>query len=143
MSLLQRIKNKIFKCNISSSVEYHARGFFIRKKVAYLFFTEKDIAYYFEREEGLHPNDNNYSLLICEIESREDKSIFELSSVIDNILKLTNKENQMQLMPSIFIENVIQENLTEIIVDKLNGTTQIFTHVYTIISPAGSARKNL
>ena len=42
--LKDRVIDKIFKKNIDSDVEYHAGGFFVRKKVEYLFFIDKNPA---------------------------------------------------------------------------------------------------
>lgn len=132
MSLKERVNQKIFKCYLSTSVEYHAGGFFIRKRAAYLIFDRKNMVSLFEREEGLHPNDNKYDLLIKELPNQRDILLYEVSSFSDNILKLSNNDKQMKIMPSVFIENIVQESLTEILVDNLNGTTQVFNYVYAI-----------
>jgi len=133
MNLQERVKNKIFKCNLNCTVEYHAGGFFIRKQVAYLIFTET-LCYFFEREEGLHPSDNNYQLLINELQNKKGLIEYEITGSGDNILILSNSNLDIKVMPSIFIENVELKNLTELLLDKQNGGTQIFNHVYSILS---------
>lgn len=126
--MIDRIKNKIFKCNLSSLVEYHSGGFFVRKQVAYLVFSNTNTAVFYQREEGLHPHDSNYDFLLHEIINKEKALLYEVSQPNPNIniLNVSNSNNKFLLMPSIFIENVVKENLTEIILDKLDNKTQIF-----------------
>jgi len=137
MKLIERVKNKVFKSNLSCSVEYHAGGFFVRKQVAYLIFTNTNNVLFYEREEGLHPNDNNYILLINEVVNKNKGIVYEVSQPKDSIneIKLICKDETLLIMPSVFIENLIEENLTEIIVDKIKGKQNIFDFVFNIPTP--------
>lgn len=132
MSLKERICQKIFKCNLSASVEYHAGGFFVRKRAGYLIFDKKNKALFFEKDEGLHPNDNKYDLLIKELSHQPDVLLYEVASLSDNIVVLSNNDKQMKIMPSVFIESIVEETLTEIIVDNIDRNVRVFNFVYAI-----------
>lgn len=129
MNLKIRITNKIFKSYLNSSIEYHAGGFFVRKKAVYLIFFTDDEVYYYEREEGLHPNDNKYDKLE-ELQENEVVQSFKLSMINDNMLVMLKSNQRILIVPSIFIENLAYENLTEILVDWGDNKTQIFNCVY-------------
>lgn len=135
MNLIDRVKKKVFKSFKDVSVEYHAGGFFIRKHALYLVFKSNDTVIFNEREEGLHPDDNNYDLLIKSLEGGSTQyEIGEITSISDNVLKILvrNTKDYMMLMPSIFIENVVQEDLSEVVLDKRDGQVIVYTLVYTL-----------
>ncbi|MPR35903.1 hypothetical protein [Salmonirosea aquatica] len=127
MNLEQRVINKIFKSYIGSSIEYHAGGYFVRKKAAYLIFESNNTVYYLEKEEGLHPNDNRYDKLA---ENLRDAKLFEFFSVNSHILSFSNSEVKALILPSIFIENLDHQSLTELLIDWGNNNTQIYHYVY-------------
>lgn len=130
--LKDRVVNKVFKSYSSSSVEYHAGGFFVRKNAVYLVFLPNMDVYYFEREEGLHPKDNDYSFLLSNLYKIE-KEKFEICQNSSNVVRLKS-EKVIRLVPSIFIESVEKEELSEILIDWGENKTQIFNLVYTISS---------
>lgn len=113
--LKDRVVNRVFKSYSSSSVEYHAGGFFVRKNAVYLVFLSSMDVYYFEREEGLHPKDNDYSFLLSNLDKIE-KEKFEIIENSSNVLILKS-EKEIRLVPSIFMESVEQEKLSEILID--------------------------
>ena len=90
--------------------------------------------YYRDREEGLHPDDNNYELLLREVinENKGVKYKVSLPKANDDFLKLSNNEKELLCMPSIFMENVKMKDLTEIVLDKLAKKTLIFNLVSII-----------
>lgn len=134
MKLIDRVKNKIFKSNLTASVEYHAGGFFVRKQVLYLIFTAQNTAFLYQREEGLHPNDNNYKLLYNQIIDDNKIAIYNVAEpkTNDDLLYLLNNGKELRCMPSIFIENINTEYLTEIILDKWEEKAHVFNLVFTI-----------
>jgi hypothetical protein len=134
MNILNRIKNKVFKSNISINVDYHAGAFFIKKNVAYLIFGNDDSVILYYREEGLHPYDNDYEKLLDDLATKKENQAYAICqpNLENNLLKLTNNEKEILCMPSIFLENVNEDELTELLLDKLNGQRHIFTLVYVI-----------
>lgn len=86
--------------------------------------------YYFEREEGLHPKDNDYSFLLSNLDKIE-KEKFEIIENSSNVLILKS-EKEIRLVPSIFMESVEQEKLSEILIDWGENKTLIFNLVYTM-----------
>ncbi|QFZ53924.1 hypothetical protein FEZ18_03450 [Oceanihabitans sp. IOP_32] len=128
--LKDRVVNRVFKSYSSSSVEYHAGGFFVRKNAVYLVFLSSMDVYYFEREEGLHPKDNDYSFLLSNLDKIE-KEKFEIIENSSNVLILKS-EKEIRLVPSIFMESVEQEKLSEILIDWGENKTLIFNLVYTM-----------
>ena len=135
MDLIDKVKNKIFKSYADVSVEYHAGGFFVRKHALYLVFKANDTVFFLEREEGLHPDDNKYDLLVKILETDNGQyQMGKVSAMTNNILQISSKDNKdnMRLMPSIFIEGVVQNDWSEILLDKRNGEVILYNHVYTI-----------
>lgn len=130
--LKDKIINKIFKSYCSSSVEYHAGGVFVRKKAVYLVFLSSTNIYYLERDEGLHPKDNDYVFLLSNL-NKIKKEKFEIIKSYSNILRLKSTK-EICIVPSIFIESAEQEKLSEILVDWGENKTTIFNLVYTIPS---------
>lgn len=132
--LVDRIKNTIFKSYKDASIEYHAGGFFIRKRAQYLIFTDNAVIFY-EREEGLHPNDNNYELLLEGL--RDKNNLYQTGEVIslgENMLEIRVVNNKhMRLMPSIFIENILRDELSEIILDRRDENITIYTLVKSVV----------
>lgn len=128
--LKNRIANRVFKSYSSSSVEYHAGGFFVRKNAIYLIFLSSMDVYYFEREEGLHAKDNDYSFLLSSLDKIK-KEKFEIIQTSSNVLTLKS-EREIRLVPSILIESVEQEKLSEILIDWGENKTLIFNLVYNI-----------
>lgn len=125
MDFIRRVENKIFKTYLHSSIEYHAGGYFVRKLAQYLIIV-KEVAYIYEKEEGLHPNDNNYDLLVKEIINSKSSKLFIVTFFQNNILKLSNKDDEFKLIPSIFIENILTDSLTELLLDTQNSTKIFF-----------------
>jgi hypothetical protein len=136
MNLIDRVKNRIFKCNLGVSVDYHAGGFFVKKQVAYIIFTANNSALIYQREEGLHPNDNNSNneILLSDVSNEKNEISYAVCQPNTNInvLQLSNNEKKILCMPSIFIENVNMIDLTEIVLDKFDVHTRIFNLVSII-----------
>ena len=132
MILIDRVPGKIYKSNIQVTIEYHAGGFFVKKQVSYLLFYDKKMAELFQREEGVHPNDNNLDMLIKHtsiIQGKEKYSVSQPSQGV-NILKLANESLELYCMPSIFIENVMNDGPSEIVVDnRKTGEQLIYSQV--------------
>ena len=128
--LKDKIINKVFKSYSSSSIEYHAGGGFVRKKAVYLVFLSNMDIYYFERNEGLHPKDNDYVFLLSNLDKRK-KEKFEIIKNYSNLLRLRSVK-EICVVPSIFIESAEEEKLSEILVDWGENKTTIFNLVYTI-----------
>jgi len=129
MELLQKIKCNLFKAYKHCSVEYHAGGFFVRKVALYIFFDTENYFILFERNEGLHPNDNNYNKLIEDV-NNIDHNKHILINANSNLLTYKREDKSIQIMPSIFNEQFPTETITEILVDWNDGTNQIFQLVY-------------
>ena len=131
MNLIQRVKNKMFKCNISSVIDYHAGGFFIYKKVDYLIFSDTNTMQLFSRTEGNHPFDNNIEWILEDLAKDKEVLAFEIDQPNNNtnILRIRNRDREILLMPAIFSENVNKEVLSEVILDKFYDEPKIFTSV--------------
>jgi len=131
--LIDRIKNTIFKTILTVEVDYHAGGFFIRKTASYFVFTSGYEAIQFEREEGLHPYDNNYEILLSQIIKEKKGTNYAVTQPNRdvNILKLQNVQEEILCMPSVFLENVNGGYLTELVIDcKRTSIKNIYSSVF-------------
>jgi hypothetical protein len=130
MKLIDRVCNTLFKGNIRGHVDYHAGGFFVKKEVLYLLFLEKGEAILYNREEGGITIDNNSEILLNEIKKEGIAfNVIQPNETV-NILKLFNGQQIILCMPSIFIENVQQQKLTEIILDDKQTSTNEILNFY-------------
>ena len=128
MDFLGRSKNKLYKTYKNCSVEYHAGGFFVRKVAMYVFFQPNDSLIFLEKNEGLHPFDNEY----CRLQSEEltNGKTFKLNDFTNNVATFSDSLNEMKIMPSVFSENYSDKNISELLVDFGNRNVQVFFLVY-------------
>ncbi|MFY9307572.1 MAG: hypothetical protein WAQ28_00845 [Bacteroidia bacterium] len=131
MEIIERLKNRIYKNYSSASVEYHAGGFFIRKDAIYIQFNSNHCLLFLERKEGLHPNDSVYSELFNKTKNLGKINEFKLESVTENLLIYKSADREIKVMPSIFIENINNEKITEVLIDFGKSETMIFFYVYS------------
>lgn len=115
MNFLDRSINKLYKSYKKCSVEYHAGGFFIRKHALYFFVQSNDRVIFIEKQEGLHPFDNDYYKFLSE--DLIKGKIFILKSITNNIATFNDGMNEIKIMPSVFSENITENTITEILVD--------------------------
>jgi hypothetical protein len=115
MNFLDRSINKLYKTYKECIVEYHAGGFFIRKIALYIFIKNNNSLIVVEKNEGLHPFDNEYPKLISE-EFIKGK-LFRLNYVSNNIATFSDGIIEVKVMPSVFAENYNDKKLTELLVD--------------------------
>lgn len=132
MNFLNRVSNKLYKSYRNCSVEYHAGGFFVRKDAMYVFLESEKILIFFEKNEGLHPFDNNYSKLISDEISIKGKR-FELINLNNNIASYKSDNDEIKILPSVFNENFNDKDLTEVLIDWGNDRTQIFHIAYDVL----------
>jgi hypothetical protein len=130
MDFLSRSKNKLYKTYENCSVEYHAGGFFIRKAAIYIFFQTNDSLIFLERNEGLHPFDNEYSKLFAK-ELINGKT-FRLIDSRNNVATYSADLGEIKIMPSVFEEHFNNKKVTELLVDFGKGKIQIFFLAFDI-----------
>ncbi|WP_207426684.1 hypothetical protein [Pedobacter sp. SYSU D00535] len=130
--MIELIENKVFRCYTEVDVEYHAGVFFVRKEASYLFFKSSQKAVLYQRKEGGTPFDSDCHFFMREILEEKKGLEFEISHPQKDvpIFKLKSIHGECFFMPSSFMEYVLKNRITEILLDnKIAGTKGIFVHV--------------
>lgn len=120
MEVIKRLIGSVYKNNLSVSIEYHGSGYFVRKKVSYLYFRSDKEAKMLVREEGLNPNDDNQELLLQNLQlGAESLTLSITQSSKESFITLLGdaKLQQYYCVPSIFSEGASEKEITEILLD--------------------------
>lgn len=116
MNFSEKILGKLFKANVAAQIDFHANGFFVRKEVSYVaFFQNKGVIIY-NRIEGLNPHDTDIKKVLDQMLTKENADTMEALTQGDNsnVLKFRHKGTYYMCVPSIFLQNLVEEPLTEI-----------------------------
>lgn len=132
MELVKRLVGSVYKNNLSVSIEYHGGGYFVRKKVSYLYFRNDKEAKILVREEGLNPNDDNQKLLLQNLRLGQDSRTLSITnSSKESFITLLGdpKLHHYYCVPSIFSESASEKEITEILIDDRLENSQKCYHL--------------